>query len=70
MGLWLGPGEQRFTNSPIDYAPLLRTAGHQLQEGAEGVEDPGAEGVDDPRDSRRGPGGADVPVVQDQDAVV
>ena len=42
----------------------------QLQEGPEGVEDPGAEGVEDPRDSRRGPGGADVPVVQDQDAVV
>ena len=42
----------------------------KLQEGPEGVEDPGAEGVDDPRDSRRGPGGADVPVVEDQVAVV
>ena len=52
------------------YATLLWTTDDQLQEGGEGVDDPGAEGVDDPRDSRRGPGGADVPVVQDQDAVV
>ena len=29
-----------------------------------------AMGVDDPRNSRRGPGGADVPVVEDQAAVV
>ena len=34
------------------------------------VDDPGAEGVDDPRDSRRGPGGAEVPVVEDLGAVV
>ena len=48
---------------------MLWTAG-QLQEGGEGVDDPGAEGVDDPRYSRHGPGGADVPVVEDQIAVV
>ena len=34
------------------------------------VDDPEAEGVDDPRDSRRGPGGAEVPVVEDLGAVV
>ena len=28
------------------------------------VDDPEAEGVDDPRDSQRGPGGADVPMVE------
>ena len=66
-------GQRRTVNrgpldSPIGY-PTLLTA-DQLQEGGEGVDDPGVERVVDPRDSRRGPGGADVPVVQDQDAVV
>ena len=35
-----------------------------------GADAQGAEGVDDPRDSRRGPGGVEVPVVEDQGAVV
>ena len=59
----------RRVHSPLGYATLLCTA-DQLQEGPGWVDDPGAEGVDDPRDSRRGPGGADVPVVEDQAAVV
>lgn len=43
---------------------------HVTAQGPGWVDDPEAEGVDDPRDSRRGPGGADVPVVEYQVAVV
>ena len=35
-----------------------------------GADAQGTEGVDDPRDSRRGPGGEEVPEVEDLGAVV
>ena len=47
----------------------LGFTGHSLEEGVEGVEDPGAEEAEDlgTHDVRQG---ADVPVVEDQEAVV
>ena len=60
MGITLG----------CEFVPGGARSQDKLQEGPERFDEPEAEGVDDPRDSRRGPGGADVPVVEDQGAVV
>ena len=54
--------------SPVDYATLLNNR-DQLQEGVEGVEGPGAEEAEDLGTHDVGQG-ADVPVVEDQEAVV
>ena len=47
----------------------LGFTGHSLEEGVEGVEDPGAEEAEDLGTHDVGQG-ADVPVVEDQEAVV